>query len=76
MDGVQASDGAAVINVPLNDMFHHGLLVVHDGANTPEVLDDAGEVRPNTNFKFIGWEAISQAFDPPLLIDRHSRDPR
>ena len=76
IDGVQASDGAAVINVPLNAVFHGGLLVVHDGENTPEVLDDAGEVRPNTNFKFIRWDGIAQAFDPPLLIDRHSRDPR
>ena len=76
IDGVQASDGAAVINVPLNAIFPDGLLVFHDGENTPEVLDDAGEVRPNTNFKFIRWEGIAQAFDPPLLIDPHSREPR
>jgi 3-phytase len=76
IDGVQASDGAAVINVPLNAIFDAGLLVVHDGENTPEVLDDAGEVRPNTNFKFMRWEDIAKAFDPPLLIDPHSRDPR
>jgi 3-phytase len=76
IDGVQASDGATVINVPLNAVFREGLLVVHDGENTPEVLDDAGEVRPNTNFKFIRWEGIAQAFDPPLLIDPHSWDPR
>jgi 3-phytase len=76
IDGVQASDGAAVINVPLNSVFHGGLLVVHDGENIPEVSDDAGEVRPNTNFKFVRWGAIAQAFDPPLLIDPHSRDPR
>jgi len=76
IDGVQASDGAAVINVPLNAVFRQGLLVVHDGENTPEVLDDAGEVRPNTNFKFIRWEGIAQAFDPPLLIDPYSSDPR
>jgi 3-phytase len=76
IDGVQASDGAAVINVPLNAIFDAGLLVVHDGENTPEVLDDAGEVRPNTNFKFIRWEDIARAFHPPLLIDPYSRDPK
>jgi 3-phytase len=76
IDGVQASDGAAVINVPLNALFREGLLVVHDGENTPEALDDAGEVRPNTNFKFIHWEGIARAFDPPLLIDPYSSDPR
>jgi 3-phytase len=76
IDGVQASDGAAVINVPLNPTFPAGLLVVHDGENTPEVLNDAGEVRPNTNFKFIRWDNIARAFDPPLLIDPYGWDPR
>jgi 3-phytase len=76
IDRVQDSDGAAVINVPLNAAFHGGLLVVHDGENTPEVLDDAGDVRPNTNFKFIRWEDIARSFTPPLLIDPHSWHPR
>jgi hypothetical protein len=30
-----------------------GLLVVHDGANTPDVPGDDGERRPNTNLKFL-----------------------
>ena len=76
LDRVQASDGAAVINVPLNGTFQSGLLVVHDGDNTPEVLDDGGEVRPNTNFKFVQWGDVARAFDPALLIDRWSWDPR
>ena len=33
--------------------FPGGLLVVHDGENTPEVPGPDGEARPNTNFKFL-----------------------
>jgi 3-phytase len=56
--------------------FQSGLLVVHDGQNTPEVFDGEGGVRTNTNFKFMQWEDVARAFDPPLLIDRHRWDPR
>jgi len=52
LDGAQHCDGAAVTPVPLPG-YPHGLLVVHDGENTPDVLDSAGEVRPNTNFKYL-----------------------
>jgi 3-phytase len=45
-------------------------------ASFPEVLDDGGQVRPNTNFKFIRWEDIAQSFNPPLLIDPQSWHPR
>jgi 3-phytase len=46
-DGVQHSDGAAVTTTPLGAAFPHGLLVVHDGENTP-----AG-TRVDTNFKLV-----------------------
>ena len=51
---MQHSDGAAVNSAYLGPRFPDGLLVVHDGENTPEVTAD-GEVRPNTNFKFVPW---------------------
>lgn len=76
IDGAQHSDGAAVINVPLNSTFQSGLLVVHDGENTPEMFDDGGETRENTNFKFVKWSDVARAFTPPLLIDRTSWHPR
>jgi 3-phytase len=47
-DGVQHSDGAAVTTTPLGPAYPHGLLVVHDGDNTPTAPD-----RVDTNFKLI-----------------------
>lgn len=51
-DGSQACDGAAVTSTPLPG-YPGGLLVVHDGANTPDVAGDDGQARANTNFKFV-----------------------
>jgi 3-phytase len=48
VDGAEHSDGAVVTSVPLPG-YPHGLLVVHDGENTP----DLG--RTSTNFKFLDW---------------------
>lgn len=76
IDGSQECDGAAVINVPLNSTFQAGLLVIQDGDNTPEVQDNDGETRDNTNFKFVKWGDIARTFNPPLLIDRHGWSPR
>ncbi|GIF09530.1 phytase [Actinoplanes siamensis] len=53
-DGVQHSDGAAVTSVALPG-YPKGLLVVHDGENTP----DGG--RTSTNFKFIDWRSLHLA---------------
>ncbi|GAB2842531.1 phytase [Actinocorallia aurea] len=72
-DGAQHSDGAAVVNVPLGRAFPTGLLVVHDGENTPVRLDDEGEVRENTNFKFVRWDAVANPLH--LRIDLGG-DPR
>jgi 3-phytase len=47
-DGVQHSDGAAVTTTPLGPAYPRGLLVVHDGENTPATPD-----RTDTNFKLI-----------------------
>ncbi len=80
IDGAEESDGADVINVPLGNNFPNGLLVVQDGSNEPEVIqqDPAdGEIQNfNTNFKFIPWENVANAFEEPLEIDRFSYNPR
>ncbi|WP_018686458.1 phytase [Actinokineospora enzanensis] len=57
VDGVQHSDGAAVVTVPLGPDFPHGLLVLHDGENTPN------DGRESTNFKFVPWERAAAAID-------------
>ena len=51
-DGVQHSDGAAAASVSLPG-FPRGLLVLHDGENTP----DGGRV--STDFKFVDWRVLS-----------------
>ncbi|GAA2617660.1 phytase [Paractinoplanes durhamensis] len=51
-DGVQHSDGAAATSVPLPG-YPQGLLVLHDGENTP---DDG---RVSTDFKYVDWRALS-----------------
>ncbi|GAA1617028.1 phytase [Actinoplanes couchii] len=50
-DGVQHSDGAAATSVALPG-YPKGLLVLHDGENTP----DGG--RTSTNFKFVDWRSL------------------
>ncbi|NEQ36384.1 MAG: phytase [Okeania sp. SIO3I5] len=80
IDGAEESDGADVINVPLGENFPNGLLVVQDGSNEPEVIQqdpEDGEIQNfNTNFKFIPWENVANAFEEPLEIDRFSYNPR
>lgn len=50
-DGAEHSDGAAAVSAPLPG-HPAGLLVVHDGADTPE------SGRPATNFKHIDWRSL------------------
>jgi myo-inositol-hexaphosphate 3-phosphohydrolase len=82
VDSVQESDGADVINVPLNTNFPSGLFIAQDGANDPQnAVEDDEELENNsTNFKFIGWETIangvSDVFGEPLTIDTQSTHPR
>lgn len=60
-DGVQNSDGAAVVTQPVGAGFPTGLLVVHDGSNSPVVVDDEGEERANTDFKYLRWGDVLTA---------------
>jgi 3-phytase len=66
VDGAQHSDGAHVVGTPLPG-FPHGLLVVHDGENTPDIVDDQGDVRPNTNVKYLDAGFLVRAGQPPAL---------
>ncbi|MFI9642834.1 phytase [Micromonospora sp. NPDC051925] len=52
VDGSQECDGAAVTATPLPG-FPGGLLVVHDGRNTPAKPDGDDGARPDTNVKFV-----------------------
>lgn len=54
IDGDQHSDGAALVTTPMGPRYPHGLLVVQDGENRPDVEAD-GEVRANSNFKLVPW---------------------
>ncbi|MEU5608218.1 phytase [Streptomyces sparsogenes] len=71
VDGVQHSDGSTVVNVPLGRAFPKGLLITHDGEDTPADGDRAG-----TGFKFVRWDALASAFPEPLTVDTESFDPR
>lgn len=53
VDGVQHSDGAAVVTQALGPLFPYGLLAVHDGENTPGDGD-----REGTNFKLVRLEEV------------------
>lgn len=78
IDSVEESDGADVINVPLGADYPFGLLVVQDGANDPQVVvqDEEELENSSTNFKFVPWENVANAFPDPLAIDTTSFDPR
>ncbi|GAA0377310.1 hydrolase [Acrocarpospora corrugata] len=74
VDGAQTSDGAMAMNVPLGDTFSSGLFVTHDGINTPEAKNADGELRENTNFKFVKWEDIARKLN--LRVETRGWDPR
>ena len=71
VDSVEESDGMHVVNVNLGGEFTQGLLVAHDGGNIPDVLDEDGEERDNTNFKFVRWADVAHAMG--LDIDTTDR---
>ena len=60
-----------VVNANLGGEFTQGLLVVQDGSNTPDVLDEAGEEHDNTNVKFVRWADLAAAMG--LDIDTTDR---
>ncbi|MFB6720584.1 phytase [Kribbella sp. NPDC056345] len=59
IDGSEECDGAMVSSASFGSAYPDGLLVVQDGANTPDVIGDDGEPRANTNFKFVSWDDVA-----------------
>ncbi len=78
IDQVNESDGLDVINVPVGDRFPFGLLVLQDGAEEPQnvVVNDEELENNATNFKYVPWQDVANAFDIPLLVDPISYNPR
>jgi 3-phytase len=75
IDPTENTDSLFVTNVPVGD-FEHGLLLVQDGHDTPDVLGPDGRVRESTNFKLVPWENVATSFSSPLKIDTDGFDPR
>lgn len=78
IDQANKSDGADVLNVNLGPGFASGVLVVQDAANDPQFVVQNEGVLENrsTNFKFVPWENVANAFSPPLHIEPTGFDPR
>jgi 3-phytase len=71
IDAVQESDGAEVISTELPG-FPGGLFITQDGYDGDDFSGDVD----STNFKFVDWRAVADAFDPPLAITPGAYDPR
>lgn len=78
IDQVNETDGLDVVNLPLGDAFPNGLLVVQDGANSPQnVVQDEEELENNsTNFKFVPWESVVNTLPDFLEVNTSSYNPR
>jgi myo-inositol-hexaphosphate 3-phosphohydrolase len=78
IDQANETDGLDIVNLPLGSQFPLGALLVHDGANEPQnAVENDDELENNsTNFKFVPWEGVANAFDKPLTIDTESYNPR
>lgn len=69
IDGSEECDGAHVVSAYLSSELAGGLLVVHDGVNTPETTDRNGTARDSTNFKFVRWADVAKALG--LSVRKH-----
>lgn len=66
VDSVDGADGIDVTNVPLGGAYAEGLFVSHDDGND----------RGANNYKLVAWADVAKAFNPALMIDPNSYDPR
>ncbi len=78
IDRANETDGLDIINVPLGSQFPFGAILVQDGANEPQTVVENDDELENisTNFKFVPWENVANAFDSPLIVDTEGYDPR
>jgi 3-phytase/alkaline phosphatase D len=69
IDSVESSDGADVTSEAIGG-FTQGLLVVHDGNETPGfTINDGGEIEnAATNFKYVPWQNVAGTFAPPSTL--------
>ena len=53
-------------------------MLVQDGANDPQNAVENGDEleNNNTNFKFVRWDDVANAFETPLIVDTTSYNPR
>ncbi len=72
IDGTTSSHGIHVTTTGLGPRFPKGAFIAQDSYNTPEIDNP----NASTNYKIIGWDRIADAFEPPLLVDTTSYDPR
>ncbi len=54
IDGVVETDGLEIVNVPLNEKFPKGMIVLQDGFNFK------GDSIQRQNFKYVSWEKVEQ----------------
>jgi myo-inositol-hexaphosphate 3-phosphohydrolase len=73
IDAVQESDGAAVISMALPG-WPNGLFITQDGYN--DDLDGLSGEPSATNFKYVDWKAVADAFEPKLVIAPGAWNPR
>ena len=80
IEGVEESNGADIVNVPLGDNYPAGLLVVQDGSNTLEVVfpdPEDGEIQNfNTNFKYVSVTDLFDTFPNLPQYNPNAFDPR
>ncbi|MGH8246944.1 MAG: phytase, partial [Gammaproteobacteria bacterium] len=65
VDSVSGQDGIDVTNLALGNGFAQGMFVSQDHVNSDSGNGNSG----HQNFKFVPWQAIADAFAPPLTID-------
>lgn len=54
IDGVVETDGLEIVNVPLNEKYPKGMIVLQDGFNFK------GDSIQRQNFKYVSWEKVVQ----------------
>ncbi|MFE4534795.1 phytase [Streptomyces scopuliridis] len=61
IDGADGTDSLDIVNKPLGGRYPHGLAVIHDGLDTPEVTGPDGEPREGSNFKYVDLRDLATA---------------
>ena len=73
--GVKDTDGLDVTSRGLGSRFPRGLLVVQNG-RAPVPLAQHVLYARASQFVFVRWDAVAEAFEPALIVDPTGFDPR